>query len=312
MSKENKVFSQHAVPYTDANSIGFIHSNLFQKLEFPQEYPAYIQVHMEHPAMNVPLHWHPAPELIYSRNKEITVIIDTKRVVVRPGEFVLISSYALHAVEPKQDNIHQDVLSISFQSGYLKRIMPDICKYVISRDAPGVTDEIHDKFADLCEQLRKQVEKQSEYFETNRLLYAMLQMMYKDFLVGQQDNDPKEMKMKNTVVEILAYIERNYRNPLTTKAVADHFGYTREYFCRMYKSYSGQTFKEYLTEIRLREAVQELVVSDQSIGFIAMNHGFPDEKSFFNAFKKTYQMTPAQFRKQWTEEMALHEEMITV
>lgn len=85
---------------------------------------------------------------------------------------------------------------------------------------------------------------------------------------------------------------------MTTKSVADHFGYTREYICRMFKKYSDQTFKEFLTEVRMREAVLELSVSDQNVGFIAMNHGFPDEKSFFTHFKKKYQMTPAQFRKQ--------------
>lgn len=296
--KDIEVFLENAQSYVDARSCSFIYSNLFQELDFPQEYPALIQVHMEHPAMDVPLHWHPGSELIYSRNKEITVIIDGKRVVVHPGEFALISSYALHAIEPKHDHIRQDILSISFQVEYLKRMMPDMCSSIISREAPGVTEETRERLGNLCEQLREQMEKQSEYFETNQLLFGILQMVYQDFLVGSQDGNPKEISMKNKMVEILAYVEENYREPLTTQTVADHFGYTREYLCRMFKNYSNQTFKKFLTEIRLKGAVQAMSVSDQSIGVIAMNHGFPDDKSFFNAFKKTYQMTPAQFRKQ--------------
>ena len=300
-----EVFVDNAPSYVDERSYAFIQSNLFQELVFPKEYPAFIQVHMEHPAMDVPLHWHPGSELIYSRNKEITVIIDGKREVVQPGGFVLISSYALHAIEPKHDDIRQDVLSISFQVEYLERMMPGVRSHIISREAPGVTRETCEKLENLCEQLRKQVEKQSEYFETNQLLFGILQMVYRDFLVGSQERNQKELGMKNKMVEILSYVEKNYREPLTTQTVADHFGYTREYLCRMFKNYSNQTFKKFLTGVRLKEAVQAMSVSDQSIGVIAMNHGFPDDKSFFNAFKKTYQITPAQFRKQRMKEMNL-------
>lgn len=300
-----EVFLNNAPSYVDERSYAFIHSNLFQEIDFPKEYPALILVHLEHPAMDVPLHWHPGSELIYSRNKEITVIIEGKRSVVHPGEFVLISSYALHAIEPKHDDVRQDVLSISFQTEYLERMMPGVCGYIITREAPGVTQETREKLRNLCEQLRKQVEKQSEYFETNQLLFGILQMVYQDFQVGSQERSQKEINMKNKMVEILAYVEKNYQEPLTTQMVADYFGYTREYLCRMFKNYSNQTFKKFLTGVRLKEAVQAMAVSDQSIGVIAMNHGFPDEKSFFNVFKKTYQMTPAQFRKQRMKEMAL-------
>lgn len=303
MSRDNHVFLQQPVSYTDAGSVNFIYSNLFQKLEFPQEYPAIIQVHLEHPAMDVPLHWHSSSELIYSRNKEIFVTIEGKRNVVRPGEFILISSYDLHAVEPKQDDVCQDIMSIAFQAEYLERMLPNLRSYTISRDAPGATEELRNRFRDLCEQLRIHLDKRSDYFETNRLLFGILQMMYQDFLVDSQNKDPKEINTRNTMVEVLAYIEKNYREPLTTKTLAEYFGYTREYFCRMFKKYSNQTFKEFLTEVRLREAVQELSVSNRNVGLIAMNHGFPDEKSFFNAFKKKYRMTPVQFRKQQAEEI---------
>ncbi len=306
MPRDNSVFKEQGGSFTDVNNVEFIYSNLFQKLEYPQEYPAYIQVHLEHPAMDVPLHWHPGSELIYSRNKEITVVIDGNRVLVHPGEVALISSYTLHAVIPKQDDVHQDVMSITFQTSYLERMLPRLRSYVIDSYAPGATDESRRRLRESCEQLREQLEKQAEYFETNRLLFGILEMVYSDFLVGSQEKTPKEINMKNGMIEVLSYIEKNYREPLTTQMVADHFGYTREYFCRMFKSYSNQTFKKFLTDVRLKAAVQEMAVSNQGVGLIAMNHGFPDEKSFFNVFKKKYGMTPAQFRKLMAEEASSH------
>lgn len=129
----------------------------------------------------------------------------------------------------------------------------------------------------------------------------MLKLLYHDYCIGPQNNDIAQINMRNKMMEILAYTDQKYREPLTTQMMADHFGYTGEYFCRIFKQYSGQTFKQYLTEFRLTVATQELTASALSVGAIAMEVGFPDEKSFFNAFKKKHQITPAQYRKKWKQ-----------
>lgn len=294
--KDKELFVKEAPDYTDDASVMFIHSNLMQNLEFPKEYPAMIQVHQEHPAMEVPLHWHPGLELIYTRNKDITIIIDGEKEELKSGEFVLISSFALHAVNPKQDSVCQDVLSITLQSRYIEQMHPEIRNCAMSAHAPCATDESRQKMCELLEQLRKNVEFPKKHFMTNKLLFEILNLLFEEFQVGMQENSLKNLAARNKMVEVLDYVESNYREPLTTQSVAHRFGYTREYFCRMFRQYGNLTFKKYLTEVRLTAAVHELGISDQGVGLIAMNHGFPDEKSFFSAFKKKYDMTPAQYR----------------
>lgn len=275
----------------------FIHSNLFQRLEFPKTYPALIQVHLEHPAMEVPLHWHPGAEIIYSRNKRIRIVIDGEKIDVKPGEFVLISSFALHAVEPEPDMVHQDVMSITFQCRYLEQMFPEISNYIVSERAPGVSAESKKKMQELLEQLRQNVELPKKYFVTNKILFEILNLMYTEFRSGLQETDSRRLSTRSKMLKVLEYVDKNYRQPLTTQAIAEQFGYTREYFCRIFKEYSNLTFKNYLTSLRLSAAVQEIVMSDRGIGQIAMEYGFSDEKSFFGAFKKKYGMTPAQYRQ---------------
>ena len=105
------------------------------------------------------------------------------------------------------------------------------------------------------------------------------------------------IEARNRFMDVLDYLEKHYQQPLTTQSVAAHFGYTREYFCRLFRRYGNYTFKQYLTEVRLNAVVHDLYTSDQSVGQIAMDHGFPDEKSFFTAFKKKYGVTPVQYRR---------------
>ena len=301
MRKGGETFIHNVPSYSDKNDISFIFPNRLQNLEFPKEYPALIQVHLEEPAMDFPTHWHPAPELIYSRNRELVVNIEGKKICLKPGGFVLVSSYALHSIHPKLGAERQDVMSIVFQSGYLERMLPQLRSYKISQDAPKATDEAKAQIIRFCEQLRQQIEKQSDFFETNQILFSILQLIYTDFLDGMQKDDPKLLNSRTQMMKILDYVEKNYQQPLTTQSVASHFGYTREYFCRMFRRYGNYTFKQYLTDLRLNAVVEELRLSDKNIAKIAMAHGFPDEKGFYNAFKKKYGVTPMQYRNNGNE-----------
>lgn len=300
--KDNEPLIEYAVSYFDDNSAQYIDKDGFQHLKFPKEYPALIVMHMEHPPQDVPLHQHPSSELIYSRNREIAVTIDGEKKVIHPGEFLLISSYALHAVIPSKNPGNQDVMSITFQTSYLQRMLPDIREMKISREAPGATLEAVREMESLCEQLREQVlqgRNQTKQFETNRLLYEILKRMYSDFFCGMQEWNQEKERQREKITNLLSYLEEHYQDRITTQMIADRMGYSREYFCKFFKRYSNQTFKQYLTQIRLERAVEKLRESKEegeTILKIALDSGFPDEKSFFYAFRKQYGKTPAQFR----------------
>lgn len=299
MSDQEDVFSKESElqHYYDENHFFFVHRDFSQTLVFPDEYPAFIQVHMEHPAQEVPVHWHPDPEVIYSRNKELAVTINGKTSIVSPGGFILISSYALHAIRPSASDEIQDVLSVTFKQSYLEHMIPEMTRTEISAFAPKATDESRRRMTNLLESLRANLDRSGEFLKTNADIFAILDLMYHDFSVGPQHEKPQQAKARNQLTEVLAYINTHYRDPLTTQGVADYFGYTRTYFCRLFKRYDNQTFKEYLTHIRLRCATEELKKTNRNIREIAIDHGFPDEKSFFAAFRREYGMTPSKLRK---------------
>jgi YesN/AraC family two-component response regulator len=106
----------------------------------------------------------------------------------------------------------------------------------------------------------------------------------------------KRIGLRERMSEVLDYMKKHYREELTTQMMAEMFGFTREYFCRQFKRYQNQTFKNYLTELRLSATVQEMQWSERRARQIAISQGFPDEKSFIAAFKKEFGTTPAKWR----------------
>lgn len=99
------------------------------------------------------------------------------------------------------------------------------------------------------------------------------------------------------MMSILRYIDGHYREPLSQADIAARFYFTPQYFARYFKQCTGMTFTEHLTGRRIHQARKELLQTDKLIGNIALDNGFSDERSFICAFKKIYQLTPMQYRK---------------
>ena len=96
----------------------------------------------------------------------------------------------------------------------------------------------------------------------------------------------------------MLYVNAHYTEPIQQQIVAEKFYFTREYFSRFFRKNTGMTFKEYLMKVRVRAAKEEILETEKSMLEIAMDTGFTDSRSLIHAFKKVYDITPYQFRKQ--------------
>lgn len=93
------------------------------------------------------------------------------------------------------------------------------------------------------------------------------------------------------------YILQNYSRQLTLEEVAGHVGFSAVYFSTMFKKLTGQSFADYLTEVRLSEAKRMLKEDGRSILEISEAVGYSDNKYFRKLFKKVTGMKPSDYRK---------------
>lgn len=97
--------------------------------------------------------------------------------------------------------------------------------------------------------------------------------------------------------EILSYIQANYDKPLNLQILADRFFLSVQYLSKYIKHHLGMGFFEYMDEVRLYHAVDELIYTDYSLTKIAYDNGFPNLSSFNRAFRQKYETTPSAYRK---------------
>ena len=78
--------------------------------------------------------------------------------------------------------------------------------------------------------------------------------------------------------------------------VAEQFGYSTNYFARIFKTITGYYINDYIRQVRIMKAQEFLQNTDMTVNEIAEASGFTTSNYFYAIFKKETGMTPAAFR----------------
>lgn len=93
------------------------------------------------------------------------------------------------------------------------------------------------------------------------------------------------------------YIKENFQSrDISLNAVAAHVNISPSYFSTLFRQETGQTFIEYLTEIRMEKARELLMCSTMKTSEIGYETGYGDSHYFSYLFKKIQGCTPKEYR----------------
>jgi AraC-like DNA-binding protein len=93
------------------------------------------------------------------------------------------------------------------------------------------------------------------------------------------------------------YMENNYSYHLEISDIARYIGIDRTYLYRIFMDEMKLSPKQYLFQLRIRNAVNMLRSPHYTITEIAYSCGFHDASAFCHYFKKVMKQTPGEFRK---------------
>lgn len=95
---------------------------------------------------------------------------------------------------------------------------------------------------------------------------------------------------------IVAQLEAHSADPITSASVAEAENVSVSYLARLFKERLGTTFAAYLRQVRVRQSLPQLAGGKVSVLDLALACGFPNVKSYNEAFQHQFQMTPTQWR----------------
>lgn len=99
--------------------------------------------------------------------------------------------------------------------------------------------------------------------------------------------------------EVIHYLNAAYMKAVTVESVLEFCPISRSHFHAVFKQTTGKTFVEYLTDVRLQKAKEELAGSDTPVANVATMVGFATSSYFGQIFRSATGLSPGQYRRRF-------------
>ena len=104
------------------------------------------------------------------------------------------------------------------------------------------------------------------------------------------------------VIKAINWMEENYSRNIGISDAASALSISESYLSRLFKNHMGYTFIEYLTDYRIKAAIQLLKDHHIKIYEVSERVGYNDPKYFGILFKKKMGVTPMTFKSRYMSE----------
>jgi AraC-like DNA-binding protein len=111
-------------------------------------------------------------------------------------------------------------------------------------------------------------------------------------VVSKKDNT------SNRIIEIISYINENYKENFTIDSLASMAFISRSHFCHQFKRVTNCSPIDYLNSVRLNAARHLLESTSLSISQIAEAAGFSGSNYFGDIFLKRFGISPREYRRE--------------
>lgn len=108
------------------------------------------------------------------------------------------------------------------------------------------------------------------------------------------------------IMEIVSYMNIHYAEKLSLDEIAAQFYISKYYLAHAFKKHLGISIGNYMKEVRLFHSSRMVEQTNEKMVTIALLNGFPNVRSFNEAFKARFKLTPAQYREDRQKESERH------
>ncbi len=248
-------------------------------------------------------HWHDAQETIVPLEEGYTVTVQDKVYHLLPGDILIIPPGILHSISAPSCGarfIFLYELDIFCQLTDFFRTQALLSKPVLINE--DTCPEIYEKEISLI------MEAAGYYWgggpSRQLRIYACLMNFYACYtefcseraLLAGPSKNPSPRDYSQRLARLLSYLQQNYMENISLEDAAQKAGLSKFYFSRIFKEYTGQTFYDYLSFLRISHAESLLKDTSTPIAHIALACGYSNLSSFNRSFRRFQKCTPSQYR----------------
>ena len=222
------------------------------------------------------MHFHRSIELNYPLEGTLSVQLGLKKENFRIGEIAFIPSYVPHAAGAVGSTVSENlIIPYNYFQKFDKEKIP--LYYFRLSDA-----DINKKLFAIIEEIKNVLPKNNEI-----LLQAFI-----DILLGTiVDRYPPENAIRtdnSLIIEIIEYIEENFKNDVSLESLAAHFHYDKYYFSKLFNASFHCNLKTYVNRVRFNY-IEDHAASGKNLTSLILEAGFKDISTYYRVKQRLLQ-----------------------
>ena len=135
--------------------------------------------------------------------------------------------------------------------------------------------------------------------QPNFILAESLFAFMKEFIKFRNISPQNNQTLTNKYIEqAIYYMNMHYfKSDINIQTLADSMGLNRSYFYEIFKSKTGMSPKQYLTQLRIQKACEYLLMPQATITSVAYSVGY-EPSTFSRAFRSVMGINPSDYRNE--------------
>ncbi len=269
-----------------------------QKIHGSPDFPiAYYRVDEAYEQYIMPLHWHRELEIVLVRSGRLRIFLNNTAYEMGAGDMLFIGSGVLHRAEPEAC-LYECVV---FDPNLLGRRLQEHVLPLLSGE------EIIDPFvparpgplADGVEELFAHMAAPGVHYRlaVHGALARLLYILHSSGRIHRPDRGVRTDHQSRIVTQVLAYIDRNFREHITLQQLASVAAVHEKYLCRIFKEFTGYTPINYVNRMRIDQACIDLTLHQKNVTEAALDAGFTDLSYFTKLFKRIKGVSPREYKQ---------------
>ncbi|WP_077133968.1 helix-turn-helix domain-containing protein [Spirosoma montaniterrae] len=250
-------------------------------------------------------HYHPEVELCYIHRGSGTRMVGDSVHEFSDGDLVLLGANLPHTWISQQyaneatDNMQ--VYVIQFLPELLTKTLLGLPEFaavdtLLRRASRGLAFSDGGRYYTRFEQLTGQ-QGLARFLTLLSILDELATTSEAETLASPKHSPLLSRQNEKRMQDVFGYIHNHFANELSLGQIADIACMNEASFCRYFRKATGQTLTSYINDLRIGQACQLLIETQQPITAIAQQVGFNSFANFNKSFTQRKGLLPRAFRR---------------
>ncbi|WP_088810446.1 MULTISPECIES: helix-turn-helix domain-containing protein [Listeria] len=243
--------------------------------------------------------------LIFAISGKVTVKISERHFHLEEGDILVLDRHTFYTIQGENQHL---IIYLTISDTFFTQYYADYFRHSFN----FFTKEIDPGREQIVSSLRKSIselliastnQRQANKLDAQTALLQILLVLTR-FLKKENPSFAKKEMNDKRISRIIREVEEHFDEALSLHDFAQKEYLSEAYLSRYFKKTTGVGFLQYLTEVRLKHARENLLYSTESITEIALKNGFSSQKHFSEAFKQYFHSPPSEYRTQHHRELS--------